>query len=172
MSLQSASALLVGAVALTAGVFWAATGPLQARLRAAQAEQAALDAEAAALQRRIMDLSATGEGGGLPTELLLAGSNRSEASATLQERLVTLAGTHEVLVASVSEATGPEGLSHPAAAVLIEGAGPQEDVIRFLAALEAQSPPIGLSQLMIRRQGADQVSLRLLAWGLLPEEAR
>jgi hypothetical protein len=163
--------LLLGAVALTAGAFWAATGPLQARLNAAQAEQAALDAEAAALQGRIMELSAIGKDGGLPSELLLAGSSRAEAAAALQERLVSLSQVHNVLLASVGEATGPEGLSHPAAAVLIEAAGPQEDVIRFLAALEAQSPPIGLSQLMIRRQDASQLSLRLLAWGLLPEEA-
>lgn len=171
MSVQSASAVLLGAVALAAGVFWVATGPLQARLAAAQAEQAALDAEAAALQGRILDLGAMAEGGGLPTELLLAGSSRAEATAALQERLVALAQAHNVLVASVGEATGPEGLSHPTAAVVIEAAGAQEDVTRLLAALEAQSPPVGLGQLMIRRQGAGQLSLRLLAWGLLPEEA-
>jgi Type II secretion system (T2SS), protein M subtype b len=171
VSVQRTSALLLAAVALAAGMFWAATGPLQARLTAAQGEQAALDAEAAALQGRIMDLSAIAEGEGLPSELLLAGVGRAEAVAALQERLVSLAQAHNVLVASVGEATGPEGLSHPATAVVIEAAGSQEDVIRFLAALEAQSPPVGLGQLMIRRQGAGQVSLRLLAWGLLPEEA-
>jgi Type II secretion system (T2SS), protein M subtype b len=171
VSVQSTTALLLGAVALAAGVFWAATVPLQARLKAAQVEQAALVAEATALQGRILDLSAMGKGAGLPTELLLIGSSRVEAAAALQERLVSLAQAHNLLVASVGDATGPEGLSHPSAAVVIEAAGSQEDVIRLLAALEAQSPPIGLGQLMIRRQGAGQLSLRLLAWGLLPEEA-
>lgn len=171
MSLQRSGALLVVAVALTAGLFWVATGPLQARRQVAQAETARLDMEAVALQGRIAELSALGDGGGLPGTLLLAGPTRADATADLQERLVALARTHNVLVASVAEATGPEGLTHPAAAVVIEAAGPQEDVVRLLAALEAQSPPIGLGQLMIRRQGGDQVSLRLLAWGLLPEEA-
>jgi Type II secretion system (T2SS), protein M subtype b len=171
MSVQSASAVLLGGVAFAAGVFWAATGPLQARLDAAQAEEAALDAEATALLGRIQDLGAMAEGGGLPEGLLLTGSSRAEATAALQERLVALAQEQNVLVASVGEATGPEGLSHPTAAVVIEAAGSQEDVTRLLAALEAQSPPVGLGQLMIRRQGAGQLSLRLLAWGLLPEEA-
>jgi hypothetical protein len=171
VSLQSAGALLLGAVVLSAGVFWAATGPLQARLKAVQAEQAALDAEAAALQGRIVELSAMEEDVGLPTALLLPGTSRAEAAAALQERFVSLAQAHNVLVASIGETTGPEGLSHPAAAIVIEAAGAQGDVIRLLAALDAQSPPVGLSQLMIRRQGADQLSLRLLAWGLLQEEA-
>lgn len=171
MTLQRTSAWLLVAVGASAGIFWAVTGPLQARLESAQAKQVALDTEAAALRGRIEELGVIGEDRGPAKTLLLAGSTRAEAAAALQERLGELARQHDVQMTSVSEATVPEGLSHPATAVVIEGEGSLEKVIRLLAALEAQSPPIGFGQLMIRRQDAGQVSLRLMAWGLLHEDA-
>lgn len=171
MSWHRSGFLLLTTVGLASGLFWAATGPLQARLEAAQAEQAAQNAETALLHGRISDLTVMGQDGVLPDTLILAGATRAEVTADLQERLVALSRTHDVLVASFSEGAVPPGLSHPAAAVVFEGDGAQGDVIRLLAALEAQSPPVGLGQLMIRQRGAGQVSLRLLVWGLLQEEA-
>jgi len=163
-------ALIAGAV-LVAGLFWIATGPLQARLAEAGAARAALEAEAVELRARVEGFRAAGAAGALLPELRLPGATRAEAAVALQERMVDLAGAHGVTLTAFSEGSAPEGLSHPAVAVVIEGEGAYDDVVRLLVALEGQSPPVGLSQLMLRPVTGGGVSLRLLAWGFLQAEA-
>lgn len=163
-------ALIAGAV-LAAALFWIVTGPLQARLEAAGAARAALEAEAVALQARVDGFRVAGASGALGPELRLPGATRAEAAVALQERLVDLAGAHGVVLTSFVEGAVPEGLSHPAVAVVIEGEGAYDDVVRLLAALEGQAPPVALSQMMLRPVTGGGVSLRLLAWGFVQGEA-
>jgi hypothetical protein len=163
--------VLLAAVMLLAGLFWIVTGPLEARRVAAEAAVAAVATESAALQARVAEFRAAGEGGALPESMMLAGATRAEAAVGLQERLVELAGAHGLVLSAFAEGAAPEGLSQTAAAVVVEGEGTLEDVTRFLAALEGQSPPVGLSQLMIRPQTEGGVSLRLVAWGFVQGEA-
>lgn len=163
-------ALLAG-VALLAGLFWIVTGPLEARRVAAEAELAAVETEAAALRARVAEFRVAGEGGALPDAMMLAGATRAEAAVGLQERLVDLAAAHGLVLSAFAEGAAPEGLSQAAAAVVVEGEGSLDDVTRFLAALEGQSPPVGLSQLMIRPRTEGGVSLRLVAWGFVQGEA-
>ena len=163
-------ALLAGAV-LLAGVFWIVTGPLERRLDAAQGELAALAAEAGALELRVAEFATAGAGGALPATMMLPGATRAEAAVALQERLVALAGAHDVVLSAFAEGVAPEGLAQPAVAVVIEGEGALADVTRFLAALEGQAPPVGLGQLMLRPQTGGAMSLRISAWGFVQGEA-
>lgn len=163
-------AILAGcalAVGVAAAAFWAVTGVLQERITEARAGQAALVAEAGNLRARIAEFRAAGAAGDLPEALLLAGQGRTEAVLGLQERLVALAGGNGVTLTSFAETTAPAGLTHPAVAVLVEGEGTVDAVMAYLAALEGQSPPLGLSQLLLRPAGgeAGRLSLRLSAWG-------
>ena len=163
--------LLVAGVALLAGLFWAATGALDGRVAAARADLAALQVEAAGLPARIDEFRAAGEASALPEALLLPGAARAEAVLGLQERIVALAAAQGVTLTSFVEGSAPEGLNHPAVAMVIEGEGGTENVTGLLAALEGQSPPVGLAQVMLRPV-SDQggLSMRVLVWGFLRGE--
>ncbi|MEN9411527.1 MAG: Type secretion system protein subtype b [Pseudomonadota bacterium] len=163
-------ALLAGVVML-AGVFWIATGPLEVRRVAALAELSTLEAEAAGLRARVAEFRAAGEAGALSATMMLPGATRAEAAVGLQERIVDLAGAHGVVLSAFAEGAAPDGLSQAAAAVVVEGEGTLEDVTRFLAALEGQSPPVAMTQLMVQPRTGGGVSVRLVAWGFVQGEA-
>jgi hypothetical protein len=149
-------ALLAGVVML-AGVFWIATGPLEVRRVAALAELSTLEAEAAGLRARVAEFRAAGEAGALSATMMLPGATR--------------AGAHGVVLSAFAEGAAPDGLSQAAAAVVVEGEGTLEDVTRFLAALEGQSPPVAMTQLMVQPRTGGGVSVRLVAWGFVQGEA-
>jgi hypothetical protein len=171
MSALRSGLVLLAATGIGAALFWAATAPLQQRLAEARSERAALAAEAARLEGQIAESVGMGQEGTLPATLVLEGQTRAEASLRLQERLTDLAGEHAVVLTSFAAGIAPEDLTHPAAAVVIEGEGTEADVVRFLAALEAVQPPMGLGQVMLRRQDAEKISLRVQAWGFVAEGA-
>lgn len=162
---------LVAGVAVLAGAFWIATGPLEVRRMAAEADIVALQAEAAGLRARVEEFRAAGAGRALPAAMMLPGATQAEAAVGLQDRIVELAGAHGVVLSTFVEGAPPEGLSQAAAAVLVEGEGALEDVMRFLAALEGQSPPVAMNQVMVRPRTGGGVSLRLVAWGFVQGEA-
>jgi hypothetical protein len=168
MSALRSGLILLAATGVAAALFWAATAPLQQRLAEARSQGAALGAEVARLEGQIAEFAGMGQESSLPGTLVLEGETRAEATVRLQERLTDLAATHAVVLTSFAAGIAPEELTHPAAAVVIEGEGTEADVVRFLAALEGVQPPVALGQVMLRRQAADRVSLRVQAWGFVP----
>lgn len=168
MNRLTLSGLLLAGVAAMAALFWAVTGVTDARIVAARADLARLEGEAAGLTARIAEFRAAGEAAALPDALMLPGAARAEVVLGLQERIVALAAAHGIALTAFGEASAPEGLSHPAVAVTVEGEGRMDGVAGFMAALEGQSPPLGLAQVMLRPTDAEGgLSLRLSVWGFL-----
>lgn len=169
--MRASSVLIVSlAVLVAGGVFWTGTAPLAARIDAARGERAALDAEMAALRLRIGVLAEGGESG-TTVPVLAPDAEWTDAMLAAQDRLSMLAARHGVTLSGFSEAVSPDGLSQPAFALRAEGEGPYEAVVVFLAALEAEVPALGLSQLSLRPSAgaSGMTELAVVAWGFLDE---
>lgn len=162
---------------VTAALFWAVTSSGQNRIALAQQQLADLSAEAAALEQRIAEFNTAGDGAALPDGLLLPGANAADAALGLQQTLIDLAAAHGLTLSSFGQAPAPPDLTHPAISVQIEGDGGVPDVTAFLAALERQSPRIGIAQLLLRAPSVGdgnpdgRVVILLSAWGFFLPEA-
>jgi hypothetical protein len=161
------------AVAAAAGLFWLATQPIADAIAARQAQLTEIAAEEAALEQRIAAFGVGRAVPALPPEALLGGATRTEAGLALQERLAALAEREGVLLTTLREGERPEGVRQPTLAVLAEGEGEYAAVAALLAALEAERPPLGVAELVLRPvvEGQARVSLRLRVWGFWGGEA-
>ena len=162
-------AALAGAGAL------ALTGLGAARLDAALARQAEAQVQVARMRARLADVAQGAGEAGLPADLVHRGATAA-ATLALQQRIVDLGGTHDLTLLTFGAGRVPYQLTTPAVAVELEAQGEWSDAIRFLAAIEAQTPRIALASLTLRAmpgaRGPDQrapVSLRIVAWGLAPD---
>ena len=165
-------AALVG-VAAVAGLFWVATAPIEEAIAEREARVAEIVAETAALRQRIAEFGAGVVVPELPATAILPGATRVEAGLGLQERLASIAEDQGVLLTGLQEGASPDGVTQPTVAVLAEGEGPYEDVIGFLTALEGQTPPLGLREVVLRPvvEGQQRVTLRLVVWAFAGGEA-
>ena len=165
-------AALVG-VAAVAGLFWAATTPIEEAIADRQTRAAEIVAESAALQQRIVEFGSGVTVPDLPETALLRGTTPVEAGLALQERLASLAEGQGVLLTGLQEGAPPDGVTHPTVAVLAEGEGTYEDVVGFLTALEGQTPPLGLREVVLRPvvEGQQRVTMRLVVWAFTGGEA-
>lgn len=156
-----------------AGLFWLATAPMQEAIEARQAALAAMAEEETALRQRIAEFGSGVAVPDLPETALLPGPTATEAALALQETLAALAEREGVMLTTLSEAAPPEGVTHPTVAVQAEGEGVFAEVAALLAALEAQTPPLGLREVVLRPvvEGQQRVTLRLIVWGFTGGEA-
>ncbi len=165
-----AAVLGLGAVA---GLFWLATTPMQEAIDARQAQLSAIAEEEVGLRQRIADFGSGMAVPDLPATALLAGPTATEAGLALQEKLAALAEREGVLLLALSEGAPPEGVTHPTVAVEAQGEGSFAEVAALLAALEAETPPLGLREVVIRPvvEGQQRVTLRLIVWAFMGGEA-
>lgn len=173
MSGMRGVALAILGLAVVAGLFWGLTLPMQAALSDRETRLAALAGEEAALAQRIAEFGAGIAVPDLPPTALLAGATAAEAGLALQERLAVLAAREGVLLTATQEGAAPEGVVQPTVAVLAEGEGGYAEVAALIAALEAEMPPLGLREVVMRpvAEGQQRVTLRLVIWGFIGGEA-
>lgn len=166
-------ALAILGLAAAAGLFWVLTQPMQAALDARQARLVTLAAEEAALSQRVAEFGAGIAVPDLPVSAVLAGATAAEAGLALQERLAVLAARQGVLLTSMQEGARPEGVVQSTVAVQVEAEGGYAEAAALIAALEAERPPLGLREVVMRpvAEGQQRVVLRLVVWGFIAGEA-
>lgn len=168
--------LLLGIAGMTAWLFTTLTAPGQARLDASverimtlRAEAEALDARIRVLEHAVVTEAPTGA-------MARHATTASAAALDLQDRLVELARQNALELSIFGVQPAPEGLTLPAVSLSLEGEGETEDLARFLAALEAEHPPVAVAQLTLRDQsrrraegGVAPVVFRISAWSFWSE---
>ena len=164
--------LAILGLAAVAGLFWGLTLPMQAALADRQLRLVTLAEEEAALTQRIAEFGAGIAVPDLPVSAVLVATTAAEAGLALQERLAALAEREGVLLTSMQEGARPEGVVHPTAAIQVEGEGGYAEVAALITALEAETPPLGLREVVLRPvvEGQSRVTLRLVVWGFIAGE--
>lgn len=163
--------LVLGLAGLTAWVFALLTAPGHERLGASVARIEALHAEAEALGARIGMLEQAGVTEASAPTIARFAATASAAALGLQDALVELAREHGLELSTFGAQPAPESLTLPAVGLVLEGEGELADLARFLAALEAERPPIAVAQLSLRDEsrrraegGMAPVAFRIAAW--------
>ena len=84
-----------------------------------------------------------------------------------------LAARQGVLLTSMQEGARPEGVVQSTVAVQVEAEGGYAEAAALIAALEAERPPLGLREVVMRpvAEGQQRVVLRLVVWGFIAGEA-
>lgn len=167
--------VVLGGVGLAIGLVVALTAPGQARLVASVERIEALRAEAAALGARLRTIEEAATEGPAPGIARVAATS-SEAALGLQQSLVDLARGNGLEPSTFGSQPPPGDLTLPAVGVVIEGEGEIADLARFLAAIEAERPPIAVAQLALRDEARRRaegarapVAFRIAAWSFWAE---
>ncbi|PLL10564.1 hypothetical protein C0V75_19750 [Tabrizicola sp. TH137] len=173
MSRALTGVLALAAVGAGGALFWLVTEPMQDAIAARQDRLAGIVKEEAALAERIAEFGSGVAVPELPPAVMLPGATRAEAELALQERLAVLAEAAGVMLTSLREGAAPEGVTQPTVAVLAEGEGGYAEVAALIAALEAETVPLGVEELVLRPvvEGQQRVTLRLSVWGFIGGEA-
>lgn len=167
---------ILGLAGLTGWLFASLTAPGQEWLGASVTRIEALHAEAEALGARIRAIERS-EATDAPTPAMARlAATASGAALDLQHGVVELARQNGLELSTFGAQPAPEGLTLRAVSVVLEGEGETADMARFLAALEAERPPIAVAQLTLRDQsrrrvegGEAPVAFRIAAWSFWTE---
>lgn len=152
-------------------LFWGMTEFGRSRLQLALDEQDSLINREAKLTAKIVELGKSSQSVAMPKQLIWPGADSAVVEVAVQQALVAAASQEALQLVSFGAAPPQNDLNHASFAYEIEVEGGHAEVARFIAAIEAITPRLAISDVWMRQmpvmegQSIAPISARLGVWG-------
>ena len=142
------SILLLASIAY--GLYAMLYVPAQQRNKGPQHQIVSLRQEITALKLRVASLGSTESGVTFPKELIWKAPSKTDAELALQDRIVNMAGQHNIKLTTFGASGLTRDTTQNVAAFEFEAESRLADVYAFLADLEGLKPAVAVGMLRMR----------------------